>query len=144
MFEAKTQIRVRYGETDKMGYVYYGNYALYYEEGRTSAMRSIGFPYSKLEESGIMLPVMSMEINFSRPAFYDELLTVHSTIRHFNPDSKELEFYSYIYNEAGKKLNECRIKLAFVDAQTRRKTKPPQDLCNVLMSYFENNTQPHS
>lgn len=136
MFEAKTQIRVRYGETDKMGYVYYGNYALYYEEGRTSAMRSIGFPYSALEESGIMLPVMDMEIKFLRPAFYDDLLTIHSTIRKLDLSSKELEFYSYIENEIGKKINECRIKLAFVDSQTRRKTSMPAALYDTLLPFF--------
>lgn len=142
MFEAKTQIRVRYGETDKMGYVYYGNYALYYEEGRTSAMRSIGFPYSALEESGVMLPVMNMEMTFLRPAFYDELLTVHSTIRSLSTDSKELEFFSYIYNEAGKKINESRIKLAFVDSNTRRKTSPPPALYETLASYFSDSEAP--
>ncbi|HKK61861.1 MAG TPA: thioesterase family protein, partial [Bacteroidales bacterium] len=64
MIEYSTEIRVRYGETDTMGFVYYGNYPLYYEVGRTELMRSIGIPYSRLENKGIILPVVKMEASY--------------------------------------------------------------------------------
>lgn len=137
MYEARTQIRVRYGETDQMGYVYYGNYALYYEEGRTSAIRSLGVTYKNLEEIGIMMPVMNINITYFRPAYYDELLTVKSTIRNLSKEDTEVTFHSEIYNEAGKKLNESSIKLAFVDAATRRKTGVPELLYDQLKDFFE-------
>lgn len=137
MYEASTQIRVRYGETDQMGYVYYGNYALYYEEGRTSAIRSLGVTYKSLEEIGIMMPVMSINITYFRPAYYDELLTVKSTIRNLSEEDTEVTFHSEIYNEAGKKLNESTIRLAFIDAATRRKTGVPGLLYDQLKVFFE-------
>ncbi|MBX9448548.1 MAG: acyl-CoA thioesterase [Taibaiella sp.] len=137
MYEASTQVRVRYGETDQMGYVYYGNYALYYEEGRTSAIRFLGVTYKNLEEIGIMMPVMNINITYFRPAYYDELLTVKSTIRNLSKEDTEVTFHSEIYNEAGKKLNESSIRLAFVDAATRRKTRVPELLYDQLRGFFE-------
>lgn len=137
MYESSIQIRVRYGETDQMSYVYYGNYALYYEEGRTHAIRAIGVTYKSLEAIGIMMPVMEFNIQYLRPAFYDELLTVKSQIRSLAADDTEVVFHSEIYNEAGKKVNQCQIKLAFVDAQSRRKTTIPDMLYQALKPYFE-------
>lgn len=136
MFEYETKVRVRYGETDQMGYVYYGNYALYYEEGRTSAIRSIGVTYKSLEEIGIMMPVMNINITYFRPAHYDELLTVKCYLKELYQDDEEVIFYGEIFNEKGKKLNESTIKLAFVDASTRRKTKIPALLYDKLKVYF--------
>ena len=77
MFVTETQIRVRYGETDPMGYLYYGNYAQYYEVGRAEAIRTLGLSYKEMEETvGIMMPVMSLQMRYVRPAYYDDLLTV--------------------------------------------------------------------
>ena len=76
MYSSTTKIRVRYGETDAMGYVYYGNYPLYYEVGRTEMIRDLGLTYKKIEEDGILLPVTSLNIKYYKPALYDELLTV--------------------------------------------------------------------
>lgn len=137
MYEASTRVRVRYGETDQMGYVYYGHYALYYEEGRTDAIRQLGLTYKNLEEIGIMMPVMNINITYFRPAFYDEVLTVKSCIRTLTDADTEVYFYSEIYNEDGKKLNESTIKLAFVDAHARKKTIIPTLLYDKLKAFFE-------
>ena len=137
MYEANTEVRVRYGETDQMGYVYYGNYALYYEEGRTNAIRELGVTYKNLEEIGIMMPVMNSNITYFRPAHYDELLTVRSCIQSLSKEDMEVDFHSEIFNEKGKKLNESIIKLAFVDANTRKKTTIPALLYERLQPFFE-------
>ena len=99
MFSSETQIRVRYGETDKMGYCYYGNYPLYYEAARSDAFRNSGCSYRQLEESGYMMPVVSMSINYMRPAFYDDLLTIKVYVKEM-PGVKMTFFYE-TYNEKG-------------------------------------------
>ena len=76
MFKAKTQIRVRYAETDQMGYVYYGNYAMYFEVARVEALRSVGFSYREMEDSGILMPVLESHITYLKPGKYDDLLTI--------------------------------------------------------------------
>ena len=81
MFTHDTTLRVRYGETDQMGYVYYGTYPLYFEVGRVEALRSLGFPYRAIEEQGVMLPVHDMQVKYHKPARYDDALTVRTTIR---------------------------------------------------------------
>jgi len=81
MYTHESQIRVRYGETDQMGYCYYGNYAQYYEVGRVEALRDLGFAYKSLEEDGIMLPVLDFQIKYLKPAHYDDLLTIRTIIR---------------------------------------------------------------
>ena len=136
MYESSTEVRVRYGETDQMGYVYYGNYALYYEEARTHAIRCIGISYKNLEEIGIMMPVMNMNITYLRPALYDELLLIKTQIRTLTDMDTEIVFYSEIFNEKEKKLNEATIKLAFVDADNRRKTTIPPLLYEKLKVFF--------
>ena len=99
MFEHTHQLRVRYAETDQMAYVYYGNYAQYCEVGRVEAMRSLGLSYAKMEaEWGVMMPVMKMEMEFKRPAFYDELLTIVTTIPEL-PD-KEIIFETFWHKKA--------------------------------------------
>ena len=80
MFTSTTQIRVRYAETDKMGYVYYGNYAQYYEVGRVEGLRDLGLSYRAMEDAGILLPVMEYQIKYFKPAYYDDLLTIKTTI----------------------------------------------------------------
>ena len=76
MYCDETKIRVRYGEVDKMGFVYYGYYSLYYEQARTEMIRKLGISYRELEESGLLLPVIRMNAKYVLPAKYDELLTV--------------------------------------------------------------------
>src|SRR5690606_4834061 len=81
MIRAETKIRVRYGETDQMGYAYYGIYAQYYEVGRVEAIRKLGFSYKEVEERGIFLPVIDFSVNYRKPAYYDDELTIITTIK---------------------------------------------------------------
>ena len=80
MFTHQTQLRVRYAETDQMGYVYYGNYAQYFETGRVEALRSLGYTYRNMEENGVMMPVVHMKTDFIKPALYDDLITIKTII----------------------------------------------------------------
>ena len=130
MYTFETSIRVRYGETDQMGYVYYGNYPLYYEVGRTEMLRSLGLSYRAMEEEGIFLPVNSINIKYIEPARYDDLLTIRVIIKEL-PTAK-IHFYYEIYNEQKKLLNTGETTLVFVDAQTRRPHRAPKVLIAAL------------
>ena len=135
MFVHETQIRVRYGETDQMGYLYYGNYAQYYEVGRAEAIRSLGLSYREMETvHGVMMPVMSLQMRFVRPALYDELVTVRTTLRHLPTDT--ITFYMEIYNEKKKLVNGGSVKLCFVDMPSGRTVSPPQYLIDILKGFF--------
>ena len=112
MYAFETQIRVRYGETDQMGYLYYGNYAQYFEVGRVETIRSLGLSYKEMEEvHGIWLPVVHLEQRFVRPAYYDDLLTVRSEIRKM-PD-EHIVFDVEVFNEKRKLINSGRVRLCF-------------------------------
>jgi len=134
MYTFETSIRVRYGETDQMGYVYYGNYPLYYEVGRTEMLRAIGLSYRAMEEEGILLPVRSVSIKYIEPALYDDLLRLRVIIREL-PTAK-IHFYYEIYNEQNKLLNTGETTLVFVDAQTRRPRRAPEAMMKKLEKYF--------
>lgn len=129
------QIRVRYADTDQMGYVYYGNYANYYEEARAEAIRALGFPYKQMEIDGIMLPITRMNIRYIAPAFYDELITIRSILEEM-PDRFILFKYE-VYNEAAKLINEGETQLAFVDARTRKLARAPKHILEKLQPFFK-------
>ena len=95
--EIRTNLRVRYAETDRMGYVYYGNYATYFEVGRVEAMKSIGMSYKKLEDSGIMMPVLEYKIKYFKPAFYDDELTIVTSIKEL--PMARITFFYETYNQ---------------------------------------------
>lgn len=135
MYTHETQVRVRYGETDQMGYLYYGNYALYYEVGRTESLRSLGFSYKGLEEIGIMLPVVKMESEYFRPAFYDDLITIKTSLKQL-PEKAEITFVSELFNEKGKLLNRGTVTLVFYNSADKKKTLMPADLYTALASYY--------
>jgi len=135
MYTSETQIRVRYGETDKMGYVYYGVYPLYYEVGRTELMRKFDFSYKKIEEMGVMLPVKSLDIKYHLAAKYDDLLTVKTTINEL--PSVRITFHYEVYNEQGELLNEGSTMLIFVDETSRRPKRAPKELLDQLEPYFK-------
>jgi acyl-CoA thioester hydrolase len=135
LYAYDTQIRVRYGETDQMGYMYYGHYASYYEVGRVETIRSLGCTYKDLETvHGILLPVVSLEMRFVRPAFYDDLLTVHTEIRRM-PDTHIL-FHVDIYNEKRKLINGGRVRLCFFDPKENKVVQAPEFLKQSLQPYF--------
>ena len=135
MYAHDTQLRVRYGETDQMGYLYYGRYAEYYEVGRVETMRSLGLSYKELEEvHGIWLPVVSLEMRFVRPAYYDDLLTVHTEIRRL-PD-EYIVFHVEIKNAKGKMVNGGRVRLSFFDANSKKVISAPEFMLEKLRPYF--------
>ena len=136
MYTSITQIRVRYGETDQMGYLYYGNYALYYEVGRTDAIRSLGFTYREMEEKGVIMPVSELNIKNFRPAYYDDLITI-KTILKTMPAEHKIQFHSELYNEKEELLNVGITTLAFVDAVTKKRSSMPDALREKLAPFFE-------
>lgn len=135
MYTHETQLRVRYGETDQMGYLYYGNYALYYEVGRTESLRSLGFSYKGLEAEGVMLPVVNLQSEYFRPAFYDDLITIKTSLQQL-PEKAEITFVSELYNEKGKLLNRGTVNLVFYDSLNKKKTLMPEALFKALAPYY--------
>jgi acyl-CoA thioester hydrolase len=136
MYSHEFKKRVRYGETDQMGYLYYGNYPQYYEIGRVEMLRSLGLTYKAMEEEqGILMPVVSMNIRYVRPAHYDELLTILTTLRQL-PD-RFITFHMELFNERGKLVNGATVKLCFVDAASGKTIPAPEMLVKQLKPYFE-------
>lgn len=129
------QLRVRYAETDQMGFAYYGVYAQYYEVARVEAMRAADILYSTLEKDhGIWMPVMNMQVRFLRPARYDELLTIQTTVPAL-PD-QFIRFRYEIKNEAGLLLNGALVQLCFLDATTEKRIPAPDFIKKALSIYF--------
>lgn len=135
MYSATTHIRVRYGETDQMGYLYYGNYALYYEVGRAEAIRQLGLTYRELEDSGIAMPVIELKSQYFRPARYDNLITVRTIIKELNAGSR-IDFYSELYNEENQLLNKGVTSLVFYDPVAQKKIPMPGLLFDKLSPFF--------
>ncbi len=136
MIQHETYIRVRYGETDQMGYCYYGNYAQYYEVGRAELIRSLGLSYRNLEEEhGILMPVMSMNIRFVRPALYDENLKVITSLRKL--PGKTMTFHSDIFNEKDELVNGGYVRLGFISSDKSKSLEAPKFLLEKLNPYFE-------
>ena len=135
MYESTVQIRVRYAETDQMNVVYYGNYAQSFEVGRVESIRQLGLVYKDMEASGVIMPVVELHIRYLRPATYDDLLTVKTTIREL-PENYRVEFFQDVYNESGKLLAAGRVVLYFLEAQTKRKTNIPATLREKLLPFF--------
>jgi acyl-CoA thioester hydrolase len=134
MFKHEINIRVRYGETDQMGFVYYGNYALYYEVARVEALRSLGCSYQQLEQNGIFMPVSTLNIKFLQPARYDEELLVSTRIAEL-PTSR-ITFLYEIYSASGNLLNEAETSLAFLSATTQKPVRVPNNLFLALKPFF--------
>jgi acyl-CoA thioester hydrolase len=132
-FETKT--RITYSDTDKMGYSYYGNYPTYYEIGRTELMRSLNLSYRFFEESGIMMPVVDMHIRYYKPVFYDDMITIRASVEQI-PTSR-IVFKYEIFNEKNELCNEGTTDLAFIDYNTRKPMRAPQNLVDALNKHFE-------
>ncbi len=138
MFSYDAEIRVRYAETDQMGYVYYGNYAAYFEVARTEAFRQLGFSYKALEATGIGMPVGELRTKFRRPARYDDLLTVRLLVR--KPARGASVLFEYeVYNEARELLAEGHTLMVFVRSATGRPVPVPADVTSRLAPYFDKN-----
>jgi acyl-CoA thioester hydrolase len=124
--KTETTLRVRYGETDQMGVVYYGNYAQYLEQGRTEWLRGMGFSYKWMEENGIHLPVVNLTIDYKHPAHYDDLITITTTLKKI-PTFK-IEFYYEIHNQEGQLLVNASTILVFINSATNKLRKAPDYL----------------
>jgi acyl-CoA thioester hydrolase len=124
------KVRVRYAETDQMGMVYHGNYAQYFEMGRVEWLRNLGVSYRLMEEAGIMLPVVSLTMNYKKPARYDDELVIRTIMK--NQASVKIEFDYEIFNSKGELLTTGNSVLVFVDMKTGRPTLPPVYLKKLL------------
>ena len=141
MFISETQIRVRYAETDQMNVVYYGNYAQYFEVGRAESIRQLGFTYKDMETMGVIMPVVEMHCRYVRPAQYDDLLTIKTTLKEL-PDAHRIEFHQEVFNETGKLLTSGRVVLYFMKANGMEKATMPEQLRKNLEPFFVvNNTE---
>ena len=134
MYSYSTKIRVRYGETDQMGYMYYGNYAQYYEVGRVEMLRSLGMSYSSMEADGIMMPVLELKCKYIKPALYDQEITVKTIIKTL-PGIRI--FFEYeLYNEKEELINIGATTLVFVDMKKNKPTNPPENFMEKLSVFF--------
>ncbi len=135
MFVSETKLRVHYALTDQMGVVYYGNYAQFYEIGRSEAIRQIGYTYKDIEAMGIIMPVVQMNSHYLRPARYDDLLTIKTTLAEM-PVHHKISFSTEIFNEQKELLNTGNVTLYFIDLKTMKKCEIPQALRKKLEKYF--------
>ena len=134
MYTHTLNLRVRYGETDQMGYAYYGHYAAYCEVARVEALRTLGMSYKQLEDEGIMLPVLEHHAFYHRPAYYDDRLRIE--VRIIRMPTATISFEYTFYNEAQEQLHSAETKLAFIQSATKRPCRPPQKLLDLLAPYF--------
>lgn len=134
MYISETTVRVRYAETDRMGYVYYGNYAQYYEVGRVEALRQLGTSYKEMEEFGVFMPVYKCNLKYIKPAFYDDLLLIKTTIKEL-PAIKIIFDYE-IYNQKQELLNVGNTTLVFIDGISNKTRLAPESLIKKLKMYF--------
>lgn len=132
-FSHHTKIRVRYSETDQMGYCYHGNYAQYYEVGRVEALRQLGMSYKDMEKDGIMLPVIELNTTFISPALYDDELTIVTNI--VTLQGPRLFFTYDIKNEENKIISKGKTTLAFISKNTMRPISPPQAFLDLIRRY---------
>ena len=135
MFTSKTQIRIHYALTDQMGFVYHGHYAQFYEIGRTEALRSLGLSYKEVEATGVIMPVTEIHSRFIRPALYDDLITVVTTVKEI-PLHHRIVFHSEIFNEKDELLNVGDVTLYFMDAKTMKRASIPEMIKEKLEQYF--------
>lgn len=140
MIISETKVRVYYEDTDKMGVVYYGNYARYYEIGRTEMIRDLGFTYKQMEDMDIMLPARSLKINFLKPAYYDDLLTIRTIIDTI-PKVK-FPIKTEIYNEKKELINYGEVVLAFFNSITNKPFAAPKFFTDELTRIFQETPSP--
>lgn len=135
-FKHHTKVRVRYGETDQMGYCYYGNYAMYFEVGRVEALRTLGMSYRELEEKGIMLPVSHFEVSYKTPALYDDLLDIKTSIVELR--GPRLKF-DYEIKKGDILVAKASTTLVFVAKNSMKPIAAPEDFVTLLESFHVEN-----
>lgn len=134
MYHHEIKVRVRYAETDKMGYCYYGNYATYFEVARVEALRSLGLSYKELEDQGVLLPVTDFNIKYLKPAYYDDELTISVSIKEI-PGVK-IKFNYETFKSNDEKLNFGETVLVFVDKKSGKPMRSPQKLIDELRKHI--------
>ena len=134
MYVFETQLRVRYADTDKMGFAYYGNYPKYYEVARVEAFRALKYPYKEMEDGGVGMPVLDLAVKYHRPAKYDDLLTVKVIVPEM-PRAR-IKFLYEVTNEAGELINTGETILAFMQLATGRPVKMPERLREEIAPFF--------
>jgi len=134
MFSSSTTIRVRYAETDQMGYVYYGNYAQYFEVGRVEAMRQLGYSYKDIEESGVIMPVIDLQVKFKKPGRYDDELTIHTYIKEL--PGFRIRFEYEITNLSDELICTGSTSLVFMDPKLNKICSAPEGIVEALRAYF--------
>ena len=135
MIKTETTLRVRYGETDQMGYVYYGVYAQYYEVGRVEAMRSLGFSYKEMEESGVLMPVINLTINYKKPALYDDEVRIVTTVKEM--PGVRITFHYECFNQKNDLLNTGSVTLVFIDKQRNKPIQTPAWFMEAFVKMFK-------
>ncbi len=135
MFVTTTKVRVRYGETDQMGYVYYGNYAEFYEVGRVDMLRTLGLTYKGMEDFGVMMPVLELHCKYIKPALYDEEITIKVTMEKM--PGVRIHFKYELFNEKDELINTGETLLVFVNMLTRRPCLAPQYFLDKMLPFFE-------
>jgi acyl-CoA thioester hydrolase len=135
MFVRETKIRVRYGETDQMGYMYYGNYAQFYEVGRVEMLRSLDMTYSAMEADGVIMPVLEMKCKYIKPALYDEEITVRVTVAKM--PGMRIHFSYELFNEAAELINIGETTLVFVNIKSRRPCLPSEEFLTKMKEFFK-------
>ena len=135
MITHDTQIRVLYRDTDKMGVVYHANYIVFYEAARNEMFRSIGLPYTLLEQMNIAMPIVEVESKYKAPAYYDDLLTVRATVKEL-PEVRAVVEYE-VFNEAGTVINTGKTVLGYVNMERKRPCRAPKEFIDELQKYFE-------
>ena len=134
MIKGEIKLRVRYSDTDQMGYVYYGRYASYYEVARVELFRSLGFSYKNLEEEGIGMPVINMDTKYLLPIKYDEEIIIKTRIEEL-PSSKII-FYYDIFNKKNSLANSAKTTLTFINLSSKKPVRIPKELLELIENKF--------
>jgi acyl-CoA thioester hydrolase len=134
MIQNETRIRVRYGETDRMGYLHHGSYPLYFEVGRTELFRELGLSYRQMEDDGILLPVREMKVKYFLPALYDDEVIIKTFLKHF--PTVKMDFDYELFNPNGELLSKAETTLVFVSASTRKPVRMPAYFRELIKPYF--------
>lgn len=134
MYKAETKVRVRYSETDQMGYCYYGNYAAYFEVARVEALRELGMSYKQMEEDGIAMPVLEYQIKYFKPAFYDDEIRIETIITEM--PQYRIYFTYKSYNDKNELINEAKTTLVFVSKTTGKPCMAPEHFLKALERFY--------
>jgi acyl-CoA thioester hydrolase len=134
MIESNFKVRIRYSDTDQMGYVYYGKYANFYEIARVELFRKLGFSYSQLEKKGVGMPVIEMKSKYLMPAKYDEIININIQIKE-KPSAKIL-FHYKLYNEKNNLINTASTLLTFINLQSKKAIRTPKELLYIINNNF--------